>query len=111
MVSGSSIPITFRMLDRSPGLLKRECDRAVEALGSSPLTAASFDAFQGPAGSLLRVTLTVGREDGEPPGPATVHSFLARIPEGGSTEGFEIKVLSALKEADEPPATDLPDLQ
>lgn len=98
-------------LDGAPGLLTRECDRAVESLGSSPLTSVAFNAFQGAAGPLLRVTLTVGREPGEPPGPPTVHSFLARIPVAPPAEGLEIKVLSPFsRPEDEPPADDLPDL-
>lgn len=90
--------------------LTRTSQGAVRPLGTAPLTAASFEAFEGEPGAFVRVTLTVGREAGEPPGPPTVHSFLARLPPTPPA-GLDVDIMSPVaKDEDEPPAGDLPEL-
>lgn len=66
--------------DPASGYLRRTIGAAHESVGVSPLTSVAFVPFESPTGPLLRVSLLVGREKGEPEGPDTAHSFLVRIP-------------------------------
>lgn len=96
-------------LPKVPGLLMREWDGRVEAVGAAPLESIRFLPFVGPTGLLVRVTLVVGREPGEPPGPAATHSFLARIPSPPFHKRLKLKLLSGfLEPKDAPNDVELP---
>lgn len=72
-------PVVY-LHDEATKLLMREWDARREAIGSAPLKKIEFVPFLSPTGPLIRVAMWVDREKGEPPGPPTVHAFLARIP-------------------------------
>ena len=98
-------------LAHAPGPLTRECSGAPVAVGTAPLTALVFTPFQCATGPYLRVTMTVGREPGEPPGPPTVHSFLAPVNVTPPVPGLTWKVEGPFRDsADEPGPRDLPQL-
>lgn len=94
-----------------PGaMLTRETGGAPAPIGTAPLAALVFSPFQCATGPYLRVTLTVGREPGEPPGPPTVHSFLVAVNLTASGS-LDFPVETPFRDpADEPAARDLPDL-
>lgn len=58
----------------------REWKRKRDPIGFAPFESLEFVPFVSPTGPLIRVTMVIGRAEGEPAGPSTTHSFLARIP-------------------------------
>lgn len=100
--------VKYSLKDDEPGLLMREWDGREEAVGAAPLESIAFAPFVSPTGTLVRVTMRVGREKGEPPGPATAHSFLARIPAPTFHKSLKVKLLSGfLDEKDDPDKDEL----
>lgn len=101
--------VVYNLEKKKGALMTRACGDAVEQLGTSPLTAAEFTPFECATGPFLRVTLTVGREDGEPEAPDTVHSFLVPVNLTGGG-GLQFPVETKFKdEADEPENQEFPD--
>jgi prepilin-type N-terminal cleavage/methylation domain-containing protein len=92
--------------------LMREHKGPAASIGTAPLQSLKFHAFQCATGPFLRVEMVVGREDGEPPGPDTVHSFLAPINVSPAAANIDFPVETAFRqpEIDEPTARDLPEL-
>lgn len=72
----------------TPSLLQREWGGSVRSVGMSPLTSVAFHPFMTATGPLVRVSLWVGRDPGDPPGPPHVHTFLARMASQRSTAGM-----------------------
>lgn len=96
--------------DEVTGLIKREWNDRVDTVGVAPLRSIEFYPFMSPTGPLIRVNMQVGREPGEPPGPDTFHTFLARIPMPRSHPSLKWKPVSGFKTAkeDEPKGVSLP---
>lgn len=91
-------------------MLTRESGGAPASVGTAPLDKLEFAPFECVTGPFLRVTLTVGREPGEPPAPPTVHSFLAPINITASG-ALDFPIETPFRDpVDEPAARDLPDL-
>lgn len=103
--------IVYR-LAKAGAMLTRECNGPPESIGTAPLAALAFSPFQCATGPYVRVTLTVGREDGEPQGPPTVHSFLVPVNVTSRAGLLNFPVVSAFRDpsVDEPTSRDLPDL-
>lgn len=100
--------IVYNLEKKKGALMTRACGDATEQLGTSPVTEVLFAPFECATGPFLRVTLTVGREDGEPPGPDTVHSFLVPINVTGGG-GLQFPVETKFKQdADEPETQEFP---
>ena len=64
--------------EQNPAHLVREVDRKPHGVGASLLTSMAFSPFLGPNGVLVRVSMRIGRDSSEPPGPVHVHTFVAR---------------------------------
>lgn len=96
-------------LPKKGALLTRESGGKPETIGTAPLERVEFTPFQCATGPYLRVTLTVGREDGEPAGPATVHSFLAPV-NVTSGAALHVAIATPFKDEKDEPARELPDL-
>lgn len=60
--------------------VQREWKGKRDPIGFAPFESLTFKPFLSPTGPLIRVSMVVGRVDGEPPGPPTAHAFLARVP-------------------------------
>ena len=99
--------------DETTGLVKREWNDRVDAVGVAPLKSLEFWPFMGPTGPLVRVNMVVSREKGEPPGPDTVHTFLGRIPQPRGHPSLKWKPVSGFKTAkeDEPKGVSLPGVE
>ena len=88
----------------SPGAnLQREWQGQVSPVGVSPLLAITFSPFSDGSGDLVRVTVEVGREPGEPAGPPTVHSFLVRLLRTDLDPSLEVKVVTAFRDPRDAP--------
>lgn len=85
--------------DSASGYLRRTIGTSSESVGVSPLTSIAFVPFLSPTGPLLRVSLMVGREQGEPPGPDTAHSFLVRIPASRQHPSLKIEAATPFVQA------------
>lgn len=90
-------------LDAPGGYLVRQVERTRESVGVSPLTTIAFLPFLSPTGPLVRVTMAVGREKGEPPGPDIHHAFLARIPTPRPHPSIRFETRSWFVEKDDEP--------
>lgn len=60
--------------------VQREWKKQRDPIGFAPFESLTFKPFLSPTGPLIRVSMVVGRAEGEPAGPSTAHAFLARIP-------------------------------
>lgn len=90
--------------DPASGMLVREWDNQPQQLGVAPLKSIEFAPFLSPTGPLVRVTMSVGRSPGEPDGPPTVHSFLARIPAPRQHPSLELSISSPFRSPQDEPA-------
>ena len=86
-----------------PGMLQREWQGKVSPVGVSPLNAITFSPFFDGTGALVRVTLEVGREPGEPPGPPTTHSFLVRLLRTYIHPTLEVEVATSFRDPRDKP--------
>lgn len=107
--TGPKTPVGFRGVvyslpplpaDKTPQYLQREWDARVDSVGVSPLTSISFKPMVMPTGPAVRVTLTVGRDQSDPEGPALVHTFLVRVPSPNSSTDVEYQQLADFAEPD-----------
>ena len=101
-------PVSYSV-DAGTNLLVREWNGARETVGVAPVKTLVFAPFMSPTGPLVRVTLSVGRAPGDPDGPPTAHSFLARIPAPAQDPRLDVAVPQGFRDAaDEPGDRALP---
>jgi hypothetical protein len=94
-------------LERPGARLARESDAREHSVGTSPLTSVAFLPFLSPTGPLLRVSMTVGRDPGEPPGAPVVHAFLARVPVQRQDANLTFELISSFIDPADAPGDQL----